>query len=104
MDVAEQILGWYVEGAVHLWPEGWKEGKLAGMDLVFFLRYEWIDTQWRMPDGVAADPRGRREVVTAGFTWFILPNLVAKVDYQWLDDDTPEGLDNLFNIGLGWSF
>jgi len=103
-NVAEQIFGWYLEGAAHIWPESWKERKLEGMDLVFFLRYEWFDTQWRMPSGVDPDPRGRRQVITTGFTWFILPNLVAKIDYQWLDDDSDEGLDSLFNLGLGWAF
>ena len=99
-NVAEEIFGWYLEAAAHILPES----LARDTDLVFFVRYERFDTQWRMPRGVDADPRGNRHAVTTGFTWFILPNLVAKIDYQFVDDDSDEGLPDLLNLGLGWAF
>ena len=28
----------------------------------------------------------------------------SKMDYQFLDDASDDGLPNLFNLGLGWTF
>ena len=101
---ASAMFGWYIEAAVHLLPEGTRVGDFGRTDLVAFVRYEDLDTQFRMPNGTADDPRGDRREWTVGLTWFIRPNLVFKLDYQFRDDDTDRGLDDFFNVGLGWQF
>jgi hypothetical protein len=103
-NVASEIDGFYVEAARHILPESWKHGRLEKADLVAFARYEEIDTQKAMPDGVPRDPAGEREIVTVGFSFFPTTGLVLKTDYQMRDDDSSEGLPERFNLGIGWSF
>jgi hypothetical protein len=101
---ASEIFGWYLEGGYHIWPEAWKKGKFRESDAVAFVRFDWIDTQHRMPDGIARNPAGRRREWTLGLNFYLTPNFVLKADYQIRDDDSGEGLANLLNIGAGWQF
>ncbi|MHC4316540.1 MAG: hypothetical protein ACYSW3_29200 [Planctomycetota bacterium] len=50
--VAEEMFGWYLEGAYHFWPDEWKTGKLKKSDATVFVRYEEYDTQHKMPSGI----------------------------------------------------
>jgi hypothetical protein len=101
---AEEIFGWYLEGAYHFMPDSWKKGKLKMSDAVAFVRYDDFDTQYKMPSGVAKDPAGDRDEWTFGANFYLLPNLVFKADYQIRDDDTSADLAHLFNLGVGWQF
>ena len=101
---AEEIFGWYLEGAYHFWPEAWKTGKLKKSDAVAFVRYDDFDTQYKMPSGVAKNPAGDRSEWTFGVNFYLLPNLVLKTDFQIRDDDTSADLEHLFNLGVGWQF
>ena len=103
-NVAEEILGWYLEGAYHYWPEEWKVGKLAKSDATVFLRYEDNDTQHEMPSGVSPNGAGKRTEWTFGTNIYLTPNLVLKADYQIRDDDSGNDLDDLLNLGIGWAF
>ena len=67
---AEKIRGWVLEGAFHVLPESWRTGKLAAADAAVFLRWDVYNTQYKMPEGVAADPAGDRQALTAGLTFF----------------------------------
>ncbi len=102
-NVASRIEGWLVEGAVHILPDSWKEGRLDGSDASVFVRYESIDTQAGVPSGVTADPAGARRIWTFGADYLPTPNLVFKADFQVRDDDG-EGLPERFALGLGWAF
>ena len=103
-NVASAIDGFYVEAARHVLPDSWKTGRWQKADAVAFVRWDQVDTQASMPDGVARDPRGARDELTFGLSFFPTSNLVLKADYQIRDDDTPAGLPERFNLGLGWSF
>ncbi len=103
-NVAEEIFGWYLEGAYHFWPEEWKTGRLAKSDATVFLRYDEYDTQHEMPSGIAANPADTRTEWTFGTNFYLTPNLVLKADYQIRDDDSPNNLDDLLNLGIGWAF
>jgi len=102
--VAEQMFGWYVEGAYHFWPDAWKVGKLEDSDAVVFVRYEEYDTQYKMPSGIAKSKSKDRDEVTVGVNLYLTPNFVLKADYQFLGDASGSGRDNLFNFGIGWTF
>ncbi|OCC15976.1 hypothetical protein DBT_0438 [Dissulfuribacter thermophilus] len=103
--VADEILGWYLEGAVHWLPNSWKKGRLAKSDSTVFLRYEDIDTQYRMPQGVEEDPKGERSVWTTGIGFYPVPNLVLKMDYQIVDyADSSVNDEYKWNVGIGWQF
>lgn len=103
-NVAEEIFGWYLEGAWRLWPGSWKRGKLARSDAGVFVRYEEFDTQHRMPAGVEKNPAGDRTEWTFGLNFYFTPTLVAKADYQVRDDATGRDLPDLINFGIGWQF
>lgn len=103
-NVASAIDGYYVEAARHILPDSWKTGRLQKADAVAFVRYDDLDTQASMPEGVSRDPAGDREIVTMGLSFFPTEGFVLKADYQIRDDDTPAGLPERFNVGLGWSF
>jgi hypothetical protein len=98
------ILGYTIEAAVHCLPEAWKKGRLAKADAVLFVRYDWIDTQYEIPNGVSRDPEAEREEWTVGATWFFNPSLVFKADVQFRNDDNRGDLPTLVNFGLGWFF
>lgn len=101
---AEEMFGWYLEGACHVMPEGWKAGKLEKGDLVAFVRFDSVDTQYKMPSGIASDPAGDRTEWTIGVTFFPVSNFVVKADYQFTDDKSATNPPNRFNLGVGWAF
>jgi hypothetical protein len=103
-NVASEIDGYYLEGAYHFWPDDWKTGRLERSDAIVFLRYDDVDTQKAVPAGETKDPRGKRNVWTTGLSFFPTDDFVIKTDYQVYDDDTPQGLSDRFNIGLGFRF
>jgi hypothetical protein len=102
--VAEEMFGWYLEGAYHFWPDEWKTGKLEKSDATVFVRYEEYDTQHEMPSGIAEDKSKDRDELTFGTNFYLTPNFVIKADYQILDDDSGTDRDDLFNLGIGWAF
>jgi len=101
---AEEIFGFYVEGACHVWPEAWKTGKFKDSDAVIFVRHDRFDTQHKMPSGIAKDPAGDRSEWTIGAGFYLTPNIVLKADWQCRQDGTGKPLDNLINFGIGWEF
>ena len=102
--VAEEMFGWYLEGAYHFWPDEWKTGKLKKSDATVFVRYEEYDTQHKMPSGIAKDKSKDIDELTFGVNFYLTPNFVIKADYQLRDDASGSGRDDLFNIGIGWTF
>lgn len=103
-NVAEEIFGWYLEGAYHCMPEEWKTGKLARADATVFLRLDKHDTQYEMPSRVSKNRAGDRTDWTFGTNFYLTPNLVLKADFQVRDDESSSDPDDLFNLGVGWAF
>ena len=102
--VAEEMFGWYLEGAYHFWPDEWKTGKLKKSDATVFVRYEEYDTQHKMPSGIAKDESKDIDELTFGVNFYLTPNFVIKADYQLRDNASGNDLDDLFNVGIGWMF
>jgi hypothetical protein len=102
--VAEEMFGWYLEGAYHFWPDEWKTGKLKKSDATVFVRYEEYDTQHKMPSGITKDESKDIDDLTFGVNFYLTPNFVIKADYQLRDDASGYDLDDLFNVGIGWMF
>ncbi len=101
---AEEMFGWYLEGAYHFWPDEWKTGKLKKSDATVFVRYEEYDTQHEMPSGIAKDKSKDIDELTFGVNFYLTPNFVIKADYQLRDDASGSDRDDLFNVGIGWTF
>jgi hypothetical protein len=101
-NVGDEMYGWYVEAAYHLWPEAWKQGRGEHMDLVPFVRYTEITTQSGLTSGTELDNgMTNREYFTAGLAYFLNENFVVKGDYRHnLENDT----DDYFQVGVGMFF
>ena len=84
---ADQQEGWYIEPS-------W----LVMRDLGLFTRYSEWDNQAGGGDGTDI------EQWNAGLNYWLVENVVFKVDYQWQDTaDSQSELEGL-NLGVGWSY
>jgi hypothetical protein len=97
-NVARQMRGFYLESSATL-VEG------VGKEVRAFLRYENVDTQFRMPPGYLPLPEFDRTAWVVGASYFPDPDVVVKVDYvvQRNRSDVHRA-PNSFNVGLGWWF
>ncbi|RQW77070.1 MAG: porin [Geobacter sp.] len=107
--IGNNMSGYWVEGAYHVMPQGWKKGKLIEADAVLFLRYSEFDTQV----GGAINPAKTsglydRSYTTFGISFKPVTQLAIKADYQIYGDHGPGGstrLDNdKFQLTLGFVF
>ena len=90
----ESFSGWFVEAAYHVYRRG-------DIDIVPFVRYEDYNTQESVAAGFTVDPINDEDVVTAGLSFYVHPQVVFKFDVQdYGTDDTKDR----FNVGLGWMF
>ncbi len=101
---ADEIFGYYLEGAYHFWPECFKTGKLKSSDAIAFVRFDDFDTQDDMPTGILENPAADRSEWTFGFSFFPTQSLVLKADYQMRDDKSDDDLADLINFGIGWAY
>ena len=98
--VGSQMLGWYLEGAYHLFHHLWPE---TNHDLVVFGRFEDFNTQHRMPTGFAANPANDRNTVTVGVSYLPIPQVAIKADYMINWNKANAGVDQ-FNLGVGFYY
>lgn len=103
-ETAEGILGWTAEFAARVLPEAWKRGRLKHAELALAIRYDDVDTQYRMPDGIGANPDFRRNEWTFAATFLPIPQVALKADYQVRQSRGKTDPENLFNLGVGWVF
>lgn len=86
--------GWLVQGAYSF--------SLGGdVTLDPFVRYEKYDTQAKLPLGLTADPTNRDRVLTTGFSFHPLHEVVVKIDYQKFFENKN---NDRINLGLGYMF
>jgi hypothetical protein len=102
--VARQLLGGYVElGYNVLQPLHLR----AGRQLVPFMRYERVDTQYDVAPDLGRAPGNRHDILTAGLTFRPIAEVAVKFDYQhvWTDSDMPADADFYrLNVGLAFMF
>jgi hypothetical protein len=97
--VGRKIFGGYLEGAFDLLSLC----SHTQQYLAPFFRYERYDTQLETPDAFAKDPANSRVEYTLGLTYKPIPQVAAKMDYQWLFNQARTGI-NQVNLGLGYIF
>jgi hypothetical protein len=97
-NVARQMRGFYLESTATLVAR-------AGREVRAFLRYENVDTQFRMPEGYLPLPEFDRTAWVIGGSYFPDPDVAVKVDYV-IQRNRSDALraPNSFNLGLGWWF
>ncbi|MDB4970145.1 MAG: hypothetical protein JWN44_5834 [Myxococcales bacterium] len=102
--VAHQLIGGYVElGYNVLHPLKLR----SGLQLVPFLRYEHVDTQYQLPSDLARAPGNNRDIVTAGLTFRPIAEIALKFDYQRVSTDATAAADqniDRYNVGLAFMF
>ncbi len=97
-NVARQLRGFYIEGAVRR-PVG------AEHEVALFARFENVDTQFRMPAGWSPLPEFDRTVWTVGATYYLDPDVALKFDFtRTANRSLFRPLDRTLNFGLGWWF
>lgn len=72
-------------------------------DVVLFGRYEWYDTQYRVPSGFAADGDNRRSNIWLGATYRPIPQVAVKGNYIFRDDNKGGRADKI-ELGVGYYF
>ncbi len=97
--VADQIYGFYIEGAYNIMPFLSSECEYT---LSPFVRYEKYNTHAKVA-GFAANPTYDRNEVTLGATLKPTYNTAFKIDYQFLNNAADVNTKQ-FNIGIGYSF
>lgn len=97
--VADQLYGWYIEGAYNILPMLRKGDE---QELNPFLRIEKYNTQAKVT-GFPSNPLYNRTEITLGFTYKPTPNVAVKTDYQLLNNEA-EINSKQFNLGIGYSF
>jgi hypothetical protein len=98
-NVARSLRGSYLESSYRV-----VSGAGFG-DIGIFVRYENVDTQFRMPAGYLPLKQFDRDAWTVGATYWPDPDIAVKVDYVYQRNRShvvrpPRSL----NIGLGWWF
>jgi len=98
-NVAKTMRGAYVE-AGYCFISGARFGEVGA-----FVRYENVDTQFRMADGYLPLEQFDRDAWVIGATYWPDPDIAVKADYTVLRSrSTSIVAPNSFRLGLGWWF
>lgn len=96
--IGERLTGWYLQGGYDV-----LRPLRSGVQLLPYVRYEWIDTQRDVPEGFAADPANQQSLVTLGAQVLPIPNLALKADYTIASNEAETGVDR-FSVSLSYMF
>jgi hypothetical protein len=97
--VGERMEGLYLEAGFDLFTLGrTRKGSLTP-----FVRWEQYNTQDTVPTGFMSNPANDVESVTTGIAYKPLEQIVFKVDYQNVDTNAGNGIDQ-FNVAVGYIF
>jgi hypothetical protein len=97
-NIARQMRGFYLESAVTVI-------RTSPWELRAFVRYENVDTQYRMPEGYVPLSEFDRTQWVIGASYFPEPDVVIKVDAVILRNQSQVlRAPNSFNLGVGWWF
>lgn len=98
-NVAKTMRGAYLEAGYRI-----VSGARFG-DIGAFVRYENVDTQFRMADGYIPLKQFDRDAWVVGATYWPDPDIAVKADYTVLRSrSTTIVAPNAFSLGLGWWF
>ena len=100
--VGNEQWGYYVVGGYNLLSLANYTNQYAQY-LAPFVRWEQYDSQSSVPSGFERNPANDRSDLTIGLNYKPIPNVVVKVEYQWLDNEADDS-DNQVNFGLGYVF
>lgn len=100
--VGSAALGWFVEAGYDLLSFFRHTSAEDAPKLDLFARYEYYDTQYRVPEGFFDNPRWERSIWTAGLDYHLHPNLVLKSQFSTRTLGlATANIENTFSAGLG---
>lgn len=97
--IAEEIIGGYGEIAYDIWPVLFASER----SLEPFYRFEYYDTQHKVPSGFLRDRSKQIQSHTVGLNFEPTSNVVVKMDYRHRDSRGGVIADEL-NLGVGYVF
>lgn len=100
--VGSKQFGFYVVAAYNILGEMDLQSRYL-QNLSPFFRFEDYDTQKDVPAGFERNPENDRREYTFGLDYKPIPNVVVKIDYQFLDNEAGND-NNQVNFGLGYVF
>ena len=69
-----------------------------------FIRYEYYNAMEKTDEQIFADARYRRDILSFGINYFLLPNMVLKIDYsKRFIDKGNFNTENTIGIALGFN-
>jgi hypothetical protein len=98
--IARRMIGGYAEIAYDLMPLI-RPG--SEMSLEPFFRFEYVDTQNRVPSGFLADRQWKQRIYVPGIQWKPISNVVVKLDYRNVYNFADTGGDEV-SLGFGLVF
>lgn len=96
--VGERLVGQYVQLGYDVLA-----GRGGEQAFIPYGRWETYNTQDEVPVGFRANPATDVEILTLGFAYRPIDQIVLKVDHQNYDNEAGTGTDQ-FNVLLGWIF
>lgn len=98
-NVASRLMGAYLEAATRVSPDAWPH------EIVAFGRYEWFDTQNKMPEGYLPLQEFQRSALVVGATYYPDPDVAFKFDVvrEQNKSDVVRAPWRI-NLGVGWWF
>ena len=98
--LASEMLGLYVEAGYDIMPHLMAD---TDQQLLPFFRYEYINTQSKMPDGYVANDKYEQDIYTVGINYKPISQVVLKVDYRQFNPTSGDSSDYV-NFGAGFIF
>ncbi len=96
--VGSEMVGFYGEVGYDVLQHRSTEQKV-----IPFVRYERVDTQYKVPTGFTSDPANDREVYTFGVSYMPIINIALKADYELNRNKASTGV-NQWNLAMGYIF
>ncbi len=96
--VGEELEGYYLQVGYDLLAR--RPGERAFMP---YARWESFDTQSEVPVGFARNPARDIDILTLGFAYKPIDELIFKLDYQDFDNGAGTGIDQI-NVAFGYLF
>jgi hypothetical protein len=96
--IGEELRGWYVEAGYDVLNHTGSR-----QQLIPFVRYERVDTNFQVPDGFVQNPALDEEFVTFGVAWKPHEQIIFKADYVDADNKANAGQD-IFRLAVGYVF
>jgi len=99
--IADEMLGGYAEVAYDVYP--WLFGD-EGQQLEPFIRVEYVDTQYDVPDGFVANRDRANWIHAGGVNYYPHPNVVLKVEYRNVNTRGQGERADELGVGMGFAF